>query len=116
MTALSKLHATGNDFLVTAAALRAADAIALCNRFTGVGADGLLLLAPGADGADATMTLFNADGSLAEMSGNGARCLAWAARRARHGHHRAPRRRHRWWSPHARPPLRRERAGRPRRL
>ncbi len=78
---LAKLHGTGNDFLVTTAALTAADAVALCDRFTGVGADGLLLLGPGHDGADATMTLFNADGSVAEMSGNGARCLAWLARR-----------------------------------
>ena len=78
---LSKLHGTGNDFLVTAAVLTAADAVALCDRFTGVGADGLLLLGPGTNGADATMTLYNADGSLAEMSGNGARCLAWLARR-----------------------------------
>lgn len=78
---LAKLHGTGNDFLVTTASLTAADAVALCHRFTGVGADGILLLGPGTDGADATMTLFNADGSVAEMSGNGARCLAWLARR-----------------------------------
>ncbi len=78
---LAKLHGTGNDFLVTTAALTAADAVALCHRFTGVGADGVLLLGPGTGGADATMTLFNADGSVAEMSGNGARCLAWLARR-----------------------------------
>ena len=78
---LSKLHGTGNDFLVTTAALDARDAVALCDRFTGIGADGLLLLGPGRDGADATMTLYNADGSVAEMSGNGIRCLAWLARR-----------------------------------
>ena len=78
---LSKLHGTGNDFLVTTAALDARDAVALCDRFTGIGADGLLLLSPGHDGADATMTLYNADGSIAEMSGNGIRCLAWLARR-----------------------------------
>ncbi len=78
---LSKLHGTGNDFLVSTAALTRADAVVLCDRYTGVGADGLLLLGPGHDGADATMTLYNADGSVAEMSGNGARCLAWVARR-----------------------------------
>lgn len=78
---LSKLHGTGNDFLVTTGSLDAADAVRLCDRFTGIGADGLLLLGPGADGADAAMTLYNADGSRAEMSGNGARCLAWLARR-----------------------------------
>ncbi|MEO6469127.1 MAG: diaminopimelate epimerase [Acidimicrobiia bacterium] len=78
---LSKLHGTGNDFLVTTAVLDARDAVALCDRFTGIGADGLLLLGPGRDGADATMTLYNADGSVAEMSGNGIRCLAWLARK-----------------------------------
>ena len=77
---LSKLHGTGNDFLVTTGSLDGADAVRLCDRFTGIGADGLLLLGPGADGADAAMTLYNADGSRAEMSGNGARCLAWLAR------------------------------------
>ena len=82
IASLAKLHATGNDFLATEAALGAADAVALCNRHTGVGADGLLLLGPGRDGADATMTLYNADGGLAQMSGNGARCLAWVAHRA----------------------------------
>ncbi len=78
---LSKLHGTGNDFLVTTDALDARDAVALCDRFTGIGADGLLLVAPGHDGADVMMTLYNADGSVAEMSGNGIRCLAWLARK-----------------------------------
>ena len=68
---------------MTTTPVTAGDAVALCDRFTGVGADGVLVLGPGADGADATMTLTNADGSIAEMSGNGARCLAWVARRAR---------------------------------
>src|SRR5207247_2497805 len=44
--------------------------------------DGLGLLLPGHDDAGCTMTLFNADGGRAEMSGNGMRCLAWAAVRA----------------------------------
>jgi len=81
MTRLSKLHATGNDFLVTTDPEAGRLAVALCDRHTGIGADGVMILAPGRDGADATMTLFNADGSLAEMSGNGVRCLAWVARR-----------------------------------
>lgn len=81
IASFAKLHATGNDFLVTDAALGPADAVALCDRHTGVGADGLLLLSAGRNGADATMTLYNADGGLAQMSGNGARCLAWVARR-----------------------------------
>jgi diaminopimelate epimerase len=79
---LSKLHATGNDFLVHAGDLTGANARRLCDRHTGVGADGLLLLLPGNDGADCTMVLYNADGGRAEMSGNGMRCLAWVAVRA----------------------------------
>jgi diaminopimelate epimerase len=85
---LAKLHATGNDFVVWASrdggSLPAdveAFARAVCNRHTGVGADGLILLTSGTNGADATMTLHNADGHVAEMSGNGARCLAWVAAR-----------------------------------
>jgi diaminopimelate epimerase len=78
---LSKLHATGNDFLVTDDPVTPSQAIALCDRNRGVGADGLLALGTGSGGADCTMTLFNADGSLAEMSGNGIRCLAWFAHR-----------------------------------
>lgn len=52
---------------------------ALCRRTTGVGADGLIV---GTLTDPVTMTLFNADGSMAEMSGNGVRCLAAAIRRA----------------------------------
>src|ERR1700752_1772125 len=87
---LSKLHATGNDFLVLidlearlgsrghnrlAPGLRAA----LCDRRRGVGADGLIRLLGGSDGADCEMELTNADGGLAEISGNGLRCLAHVA-------------------------------------
>ncbi len=86
---LSKLHATGNDFLVLDAfdgddpALDAAAVAALCDRHRGVGADGLITLGSGRDGSDCTMTLVNADGGPAEVSGNGIRCLAWIA--AQHG-------------------------------
>jgi diaminopimelate epimerase len=88
---LSKLHATGNDFLVRVAdagdraapALEPATVVALCDRHRGVGADGVITLGPGVAGADCTMTLQNADGGTAEMTGNGIRCLAWVA--ARHG-------------------------------
>ncbi|HEX6310804.1 MAG TPA: diaminopimelate epimerase, partial [Acidimicrobiia bacterium] len=81
---LSKLHGAGNDFLVAAAGpvLTGEQAVALCDRHRGVGADGLILLSPGRDGADCEMALVNADGGAAEMSGNGIRCLAWAANRA----------------------------------
>lgn len=85
---LAKLHATGNDFLVTLALdpdaprLDAVEVAALCDRHRGVGADGLITVTPGRNGADCTMTLVNADGGLAEMSGNGIRCLAWVAARS----------------------------------
>jgi diaminopimelate epimerase len=85
---LSKLHATGNDFLVLLALgppgelLDEETVVALCDRHTGVGADGLITIRPGENGADCTMILQNADGGVAEMSGNGARCLAWVAARA----------------------------------
>jgi diaminopimelate epimerase len=83
---LSKLHATGNDFLVAVALdgrepLDAVLTAALCDRHRGIGADGLITIGPGRDGADCTMTLVNADGGRAEMSGNGIRCLAWVADR-----------------------------------
>jgi diaminopimelate epimerase len=85
---LSKLHATGNDFLVRldldgrAPALDARAIATLCDRHRGVGADGLITVRPGGTGADCAMTLGNADGGPAEMSGNGIRCLAWIAARA----------------------------------
>jgi diaminopimelate epimerase len=78
----TKLHGAKNDFLVTPAAdvpvtdLREL-AIAICNRYTGVGADGWILLdrTEGAD-YDATIRIFNSDGSEPEVSGNGTRCAA----------------------------------------
>jgi len=85
MMRLSKLHATGNDFLVATDAVTPDQAIVLCDRNRGVGADGLITLAPGSGDADCTMTLHNADGGLAEMSGNGIRCLAWVAHRLGRG-------------------------------
>ncbi|WP_051063146.1 diaminopimelate epimerase [Ilumatobacter nonamiensis] len=81
---LTKHHGLGNDFLVlfdddgeTAADDLARLAVEWCDRRTGIGADGLLV-ATSADGYAAKMTLFNADGSVAEMSGNGIRCFAQA--------------------------------------
>jgi len=69
---LSKHHGLGNDFLVVAGEIDPTMARALCDRRTGIGADGLI------GHVDSRMTLFNADGSRAEMSGNGIRCLAQA--------------------------------------
>lgn len=84
---LAKLHATGNDFLVQVdldpiePELDAVVVSALCDRHRGIGADGLITIGPGHDGSDCSMTLVNADGGRAEMSGNGIRCLAWVADR-----------------------------------
>ncbi len=93
MTALnlSKLHATGNDFIVwnaLSAGMGHPDAVtvaALCDRHRGIGADGFITLGPGSDGADCSMILQNADGGVAEMSGNGVRCLARVAALAGRG-------------------------------
>ncbi len=79
MLRFSKAHAYGNDFLYVDERAAgdiplAALARELCDRHTGIGADGLILYAAAGDGA--TMTLFNADGSRAEVSGNGVRGLA----------------------------------------
>ena len=79
MIRFTKAHAYGNDFLyvlqsdVSGLAL---DVLArrLCDRHAGIGADGLIVYEPARDGA--SMRLFNADGSLAEVSGNGVRGLA----------------------------------------
>jgi diaminopimelate epimerase len=81
--AFVKAHACGNDFLVveeTAAGRQhAAITQALCARHTGIGADGIEFLDRKADGS-LFLRLFNADGSEAELSGNGTRCVAaWLA-------------------------------------
>ncbi len=78
-----KAHACGNDFLVIEEPLaqgkHAAMARKLCARNTGIGADGIEFLDRRADGSF-FLRLFNADGSEAELSGNGTRCVAaWLA-------------------------------------
>lgn len=76
---LTKHHGLGNDFLVLVdtderhAGEEPTMAARLCDRRRGIGADGLIRLGPGL-----RMHLHNADGSPAEMSGNGIRCLAQA--------------------------------------
>ncbi|HEV3231533.1 MAG TPA: diaminopimelate epimerase [Candidatus Dormibacteraeota bacterium] len=75
-----KLHGAANDFVVVDERAAgpvdwAAVAPRLCDRHRGVGADGVLLVGP-STGADLRMRLFNADGSEAEMCGNGIRCTA----------------------------------------
>jgi len=78
-----KAHGAGNDFLLTfvadvdAAADLPAIARAICERHTGMGGDGWMLVDPTrAADRDATIRLFNADGSEPELSGNGTRCAA----------------------------------------
>ena len=83
----SKVEGLGNDFVVVdlrpgAPAANAAEALqtpsvvrGVCDRHFGVGADGVLAILPGVQG-DARMRVLNADGSEAEMCGNGIRCVA----------------------------------------
>jgi diaminopimelate epimerase len=83
LTRFVKAHACGNDFLIieeAAARHRHAElARQLCTRNTGIGADGIEFLDRRADG-QLFLRLFNADGSEAELSGNGTRCVAaWLA-------------------------------------
>ncbi|HEY7269728.1 MAG TPA: diaminopimelate epimerase [Dehalococcoidia bacterium] len=74
-----KMHGAANDFLLVDGRELDRDwnalAIAVCNRYTGAGADGLLV-AVRPEREPARMRLFNADGSEAENSGNGVRCFA----------------------------------------
>ena len=78
-----KAHACGNDFLIVeeavAAGAHAALARRLCSRNTSIGADGIEFLERRGAG-DFFLRLFNSDGSEAELSGNGTRCVAaWLA-------------------------------------
>jgi diaminopimelate epimerase len=78
----TKYHGLGNDFILidnrwsSAPALTPEQAIKLCDRHFGIGADGVIFALPGENGADYTMRIFNCDGSEPEMCGNGIRCLA----------------------------------------
>ena len=81
----TKMHGAGNDFIVMDGRKQGfplnmirEKASLLCNRRTGIGADGLLILGP-SDISDYHMHYFNSDGSEAGMCGNGARCLAMFA-------------------------------------
>ena len=77
----TKMHGTGNDFIVINSELIDKDvkftdlALHLCHRKFGIGADQLLLLQP-SKWADFRMRIFNADGTEVEMCGNGIRCIA----------------------------------------
>ena len=78
-----KMHGAGNSFVISENLRGDLDDVDLCNLArrmcspkTGPGADGLIIVAPGPEDADFGMLFFNSDGSLGEMCGNGARCIA----------------------------------------
>src|SRR5947209_695528 len=77
----TKMHGLGNDYLyvdcVAGPPPKDAPALsrAISDRHFGVGGDGLILICP-SERADVRMRMFNADGSEAEMCGNGVRCVA----------------------------------------
>lgn len=78
--AVQKAHAYGNDFLFVrdddvANVDRSALARAMCDRHCGIGADGLIFFTASNQVPLARMRLLNSDGSAAEVSGNGVRCL-----------------------------------------
>ena len=80
-----KMHGAGNDYVYVdlfeeTVGNPAAVARAVSDRHTGIGGDGLILL-DRSDHADIRMEMYNADGSRAQMCGNGLRCLALLARR-----------------------------------
>jgi diaminopimelate epimerase len=80
MTRFTKAHACGNDFLIVEGKADAPLAVRLCARNTGIGADGVEFAAWTGE-RSVTIRLVNADGSVAEISGNGTRCVAaWMAR------------------------------------
>jgi diaminopimelate epimerase len=77
----AKLHGAGNDYIyVNGFEERVLDpeglAVRISDRHFGVGADGLILVLPPEKDGDVRMRMFNADGSEAEMCGNGVRCVA----------------------------------------
>ena len=75
----TKMHGAGNDYVYVDARGKNAEwpavSVAISDRHTGIGSDGLILLLQ-SDSADFRMRMFNADGSEGEMCGNGIRCLA----------------------------------------
>ena len=73
------MHGCGNDYVYVSLFSEKVEnpsgvAVAVSDRHTGIGADGLILIAP-SDSADFRMIMFNADGSEGEMCGNGIRCI-----------------------------------------
>jgi diaminopimelate epimerase len=77
----TKAHGAHNDFLLSwdydvPTSGLSEIAIAICDRHTGIGADGWMLMSPGEGDHHVSITLYNSDGSRSEISGNGTRCVA----------------------------------------
>jgi len=86
MLRFTKMNGAGNDFVMIDnragdVRLQPEQIVRICDRHRGVGADGILLLEKGSNGADFRMRYFNRDGGEAEMCGNGARCFARFAKK-----------------------------------
>src|SRR5207302_10432111 len=84
MLRFTKMNGAGNDFVMIDnragnVRLEPEQIVRICDRHRGVGADGILLLEKGSDGADFKMRYYNRDGGEAEMRGNGGRCFARVA-------------------------------------
>lgn len=80
MVTFYKYHGLGNDFILadnrdSSIKVTSSMVVKMCNRFFGIGADGLIL-AENSSSADIRMIIYNSDGSRAEMCGNGLRCFA----------------------------------------
>ena len=76
----TKMHGTGNDYIYVNGFEEKLEnpseaAVKLSDRRFGIGSDGLILILP-SDVADCRMEMFNADGSIGKMCGNGIRCVA----------------------------------------
>jgi diaminopimelate epimerase len=78
----TKYHGLGNDFILidnrhqSEPLITPEQAVELCDRNFGIGADGVIFALPGTPTTDYTMRIFNSDGSEPQMCGNGIRCLA----------------------------------------
>ena len=86
MLRFTKMNGAGNDFVMIDnragyVRLQPEQIVRICDRHRGVGADGILLLEKGSNGADFRMRYYNRDGGEAEMCGNGARCFARFAKK-----------------------------------
>ena len=78
----TKYHGLGNDFILidnrlsNSPLVSPKQAVQMCDRNFGIGADGVIFALPGTGKTDYTMRIFNPDGSEPQMCGNGIRCLA----------------------------------------